>query len=137
LYNRFKIHLEQAFPKLENKKLLLATSGGIDSMVLLNMLSKIDVELSLAHCNFKLRGEESDEDETFVRSEAKKYDLPLHVKEFDTKKYASTHKCSIQMAARDLRYNWFQELLKEKGYDYIITAHHANDNLETFLINLS
>jgi len=137
LYNRFKIHLEQAFPKLENKKLLLATSGGIDSMVLLNMLSKIDVELSLAHCNFKLRGEESDEDETFVRSEAKKYDLPLHVKEFDTKKYTSTHKCSIQMAARDLRYNWFQELLKEKGYDYIITAHHANDNLETFLINLS
>ena len=137
LYNRFKIHLQQTFPKLGNKKLLLAVSGGIDSMVLLDLLSKTEIELSLAHCNFNLRGKESDADESFVRSEAKKYDLLLHVKEFDTKKYASSNKCSIQMAARDLRYGWFQELSSLKGYDYIITAHHANDNLETFLINFS
>ena len=137
LYNRFKIHLQQTFPELGNRKLLLAISGGIDSMVLLDLLSKINIDLSLAHCNFKLRGEASDTDETFVRSEALKYNLPLHVKEFETKKYASSHKCSIQMAARDLRYTWFKELLNSKGYDYVITAHHANDNLETFLINFS
>ena len=137
LYNRFNIHFEQTFPNLGNKKFLLALSGGIDSMVLLDLLSKMGVELSLAHCNFKLRGKESDTDESFVRSIAIKYDLMLDVKVFDTKTYASVHKCSIQMAARDLRYNWFQELLNEKGFDYLITAHHANDNLETFLINLS
>ena len=137
LYNRFKIHLQETFPGIESKKLLLAISGGIDSMVLLDLLSKTDAELNLAHCNFKLRGKDADADEAFVRSESKKYNKPLHVIEFDTKAYASAHKCSIQMAARDLRYSWFKNLLKENGYDYLLTAHHADDNLETFFINLS
>jgi len=137
LYNRFKIHLQDTFPGIESKKLLLAISGGIDSMVLLDLLSKTDAELNLAHCNFKLRGKDADADEAFVRSESKKYNTPLHVIEFDTKAYASAHKCSIQMAARDLRYSWFKNLLKENGYDYLLTAHHADDNLETFFINLS
>lgn len=105
-------------------------------MVLLDLLSKTDADVDLAHCNFKLRGTEADADEAFVRSEAKKYNKTLHVTQFDTKTYASTHKCSIQMAARELRYNWFKALLKEKEYDYLLTAHHADDNLETFFINL-
>lgn len=137
LYDRFKIHLQETFPGIESKKLLLAISGGIDSMVLLDLLSKTDAELYLAHCNFKLRGKDADADEAYIRSEAKKYNNTLHVIKFDTKAYASSHKCSIQMAARDLRYNWFKDLLKEKGYDYLLTAHHADDNLETFFINLS
>lgn len=122
---------------MENKKLLLAISGGIDSVVLLDLLSKTDSELYLAHCNFKLRGKDSDADEVFVRLKAKKYGIPVHVIQFDTKEYASAHKCSIQMAARELRYSWFKDLLKEKRYDYLLTAHHADDNLETFFINLS
>lgn len=137
MYNQFKIHLEESFPTLRNKKLLLAISGGIDSTVLLDLLSKTDSELYLAHCNFKLRGKEADADEAFVRSQAKEYDKTLHVIQFDTKAYASRHKYSIQMAARELRYTWFKDLLKKKGYDYLITAHHADDNLETFFINLS
>lgn len=106
-------------------------------MVLLDLLSKTDADVYLAHCNFKLRGKEADDDEAFVRSEAKKYGKTLHVRQFDTKAYASMHKCSIQMAARELRYNWFKDLMKEKEYDYLLTAHHADDNLETFFINLS
>ena len=137
LYNRFKIHLQDTFPGIECKKLLLAISGGIDSMVLLDLLSKTDADFSLAHCNFKLRGKDADADEAFVRSESKKYNKSLHVIEFDTKAYASAHKCSIQMAARDLRYSWFKGLLKEEEYDYLLTAHHSDDNLETFFINLS
>jgi tRNA(Ile)-lysidine synthase len=129
--------LEESFPEMGNKKLLLAISGGIDSMVLLDLLSKTDLELYLAHCNFKLRGEDADADEAFVRSEAEKYHKMLHVAQFDTKAYASIHKCSIQMAARELRYSWFKDLLNEKEYDYLLTAHHADDNLETFFINLS
>lgn len=106
-------------------------------MVLLDLLSKTDADVDLAHCNFRLRGKEADADEAFVRSEAKKYGKALHVSQFDTKAYASKHKCSIQMAARELRYNWFKALMKEKEYDYLLTAHHADDNLETFFINLS
>jgi tRNA(Ile)-lysidine synthase len=129
--------LEETFPEMVSKKLLLAISGGVDSMVLLDLLSKTDADVYLAHCNFKLRGKEADDDEAFVRSEAKKYGKTLHVAQFDTKTYASMHKCSIQMAARELRYNWFNDLMKEKEYDYLLTAHHADDNLETFFINLS
>ena len=82
LYNRFKIHLEETFPEMVSKKLLLAISGGIDSMVLLDLLSKTDADVGLAHCNFKLRGTEADADEAFVRSEAKKYNKTLHVTQF-------------------------------------------------------
>lgn len=129
--------MEEKFPEIGNKKLLLAISGGIDSMVLLDLLSRMDSDLHLAHCNFKLRGKDADTDEAFVRSEAKKYHKTLYVNQFDTKAYATKHKCSIQMAARELRYDWFKDLLKEKNYDYLLTAHHTDDNLETFFINLS
>ncbi|MEL4456775.1 tRNA lysidine(34) synthetase TilS [Lutimonas vermicola] len=122
---------------MESKKLLLAISGGVDSMVLMDLLSRLGMELNLAHCNFGLRSEDAAKDEALVRSVAVNYGLNLHVIQFDTKAYAKLHRCSVQMAARDLRYQWFEELLKENEYDYLLTAHHADDNMETFFINLS
>lgn len=119
-----------------NKKLILALSGGIDSMVLADMLLKAKADFVLAHCNFHLRGEESDGDERFVRDYAEKNGLTLYVKQFDTLKYAEEQKLSIEMAARDLRYAWFEELRQQLDYDKIVVAHHADDQLETFFINL-
>jgi len=137
LFNRFQIHLEEKFPELTGKNLLLAISGGIDSMVLYDLLIKLNYKLSIAHCNFKLRDKESDLDEALIILVAKKNDSQLYLTEFDTKAYAQKEKTSIQVAARELRYAWFEELLKEGGHDYLLTAHHADDNVETFMINLS
>ena len=116
--------------------MILALSGGIDSMVLADMLLQTKADFVLAHCNFHLRGEESDGDEQFVRDYAERKGLTLYVKQFDTLKYAEEHKLSIEMAARDLRYAWFEELRQQLNYDYIAVAHHADDQLETFFINL-
>ena len=137
MFNRFKIHLQERFPELRSKKLLLAVSGGIDSMVLYDLLIKLQYDLSLAHCNFNLRGDASDKDEALLKSEAKKNQHHLHLINFDTKAYAQKEKTSIQMTARALRYAWFDTILKEGGYDFLLTAHHADDNIETFMINLS
>lgn len=115
---------------------ILALSGGIDSMVLADMLLQAKAEFVLAHCNFHLRGEESDGDEQFVRDFAERNGLTLYVKQFDTMSYAKEHGVSIEMAARDLRYAWFEELRQQLGYDKIAVAHHADDQLETFFINL-
>lgn len=117
-------------------KYILALSGGIDSMVLADMLLQAKAVFVLAHCNFHLRGEESDGDEKFVRDYAERKGLSLYVKQFDTLNYAEEHKLSIEMAARDLRYAWFEELRQQLGYDKIAVAHHADDQLETFFINL-
>ena len=119
-----------------NGKLILALSGGIDSMVLADMLLQAKAEFVLAHCNFHLRGEESDGDEQFVRDYAERKGLTIYVKQFDTLNYAEEHKLSIEMAARELRYAWFEELRQQLQYDYIAVAHHADDQLETFFINL-
>lgn len=119
-----------------SRKLILALSGGIDSMVLADMLLQAKADFVLAHCNFHLRGEESDGDEQFVRDYAERKGLSLYVKQFDTLNYAEEHKLSIEMAARELRYAWFEELRQQLGYDYIAVAHHADDQLETFFINL-
>ena len=120
---------------IENK-IILALSGGIDSMVLADLLLKAKADFVLAHCNFHLRGEESDGDEQFVREYAQRTGLTLYVKQFDTIGYAKEHGVSIEMAARDLRYAWFEELRQQLNYDYIAVAHHADDQLETFFINL-
>lgn len=117
-------------------KLILALSGGIDSMVLADMLLQAEADFVVAHCNFHLRGEESDGDEQFVRDYAEKNGLTIYVKQFETEVYAKEHGISIEMAARDLRYAWFEELRQQLGYDYIAVAHHADDQLETFFINL-
>ena len=119
-----------------NHKLILALSGGIDSMVLADKLLKANAVFVLAHCNFHLRGEESDGDERFVREYADNNGLTIYVKQFDTMGYAKEHGVSIEMAARELRYTWFEELRQQLGYDYIAVAHHADDQLETFFINL-
>jgi tRNA(Ile)-lysidine synthase len=111
--------------------LLLAVSGGMDSVVLCELCRQAGYDFFIAHCNFQLRGEESTRDENFVRALAGHYNVPFHVKHFDTQAYAKEHKCSIQVAARELRYSWFQTL----DAKYIVTAHHLNDNIETVLMN--
>lgn len=133
----FHQHLSENLPNLTGKKLLLAVSGGIDSMVLLDLFLERHFELSIAHCNFQLRGNESDDDQDFIQDFASKANVPFFTIRFDTAKFAVDFKMSTQMAARELRYQWFVELAEKEGFDYILTAHHADDNLETFLINLS
>ena len=116
--------------------LLVAVSGGIDSMCLAEKARLEGGPFAIAHCNFSLRGKESDEDEAFVRKWASEHGIPIHVKRFDTKTYAALNGISIEMAARRLRYHWFGELCREHGYEAVAVAHNANDNAETLLLNL-
>ncbi|MEO7305975.1 MAG: tRNA lysidine(34) synthetase TilS [Ferruginibacter sp.] len=130
-------------------KLLLAVSGGVDSVVLCELCKQAGYDFIMAHCNFQLRAEESTRDEDFVKGLGKKYGVEVLVKKFDTNKYAEEHKLSIQVAARNLRYQWFDEILKKLKTDSVsaeskspfwgvggpLTAHHANDNIETLLMN--
>lgn len=134
---RFKEHIKTKLPFLIEGRLLVAISGGLDSVVLTHLLNQIGGRISLAHCNFNLRGDESDGDEQFVLDLADSLELEVFIQSFDTESYAKKHGLSIQMAARELRYDWFRDLAASLGYDHILTAHHADDNLETFLINLS
>ncbi len=117
--------------------MLVAFSGGLDSAVLCDLLFKAGYNFELAHCNFQLRGNEANDDTTFCEDYAKSINSKCHTIYFNTKEYALTNKLSIQMAARELRYNWFKELISENGYTYLLTAHHANDNAETLLVNLT
>lgn len=119
-----------------DEKLVLAVSGGVDSMVLTDLLQKASAHFVVAHCNFHLRGAESDGDEQFVREYAEKHNLQYFVNHFDTERFAAEKSISIEMAARDLRYAWFEELRLQLGYDKIVLAHHADDQIETFFINL-
>jgi len=126
---------EKSLFKREDK-LVLGISGGADSVCLMHILLALGYSFELAHCNFNLRGEESDADESFVRELAKEHQLKIHVKQFDTLAYAAENKISIQMAARDLRYAWFDKLLIKSSAKHLVIAHHANDDVETFFINL-
>ena len=117
-------------------KLILAISGGADSVCLMHVLLELGFRFDLAHCNFKLRAKESDADEVFVKELAKKHDLKFHSKSFSTIEYANQNKISIQMASRELRYRWLNELLKSENAKYIAVAHHQDDAIETFFINL-
>ncbi|WP_345274878.1 tRNA lysidine(34) synthetase TilS [Flaviramulus aquimarinus] len=130
-------HINKKLSFLKESKLLIAISGGIDSVVLTYLCKELKLDISLAHCNFSLRGQESDADEDFVLQLAEDLDLEVFVQRFDTEQYAEGNKQSIQMAARELRYNWFSDLAEQLQFDYILTAHHADDNLETFLINFT
>ena len=114
---------------------LIGVSGGRDSVVLCDLYYKAGLKFAIAHCNFNLRGKESDEDEAFVINLAKNYHVKLHKKSCDTKVYAKENGISIQMAARDLRFKWFKELLQENKYSAYATAHHQDDAIETYLIN--
>ena len=133
----FNIHIDKNLSILKESKLLIAISGGIDSVALAHLCQKSNLNFSLAHCNFNLRAEESNKDEAFVEELAEDLDVEVFIQNFDTEAYAKAHKRSIQMAARELRYDWFKELAEQLKYDYILTAHHADDNLETFLINFT
>ncbi len=137
MINQFKSHIQNQFPNIKECNLLIAVSGGLDSVVLTRLCYKLGLNISLAHCNFGLRGIESDGDEVFVKQLAQQLNCKLFKKTFSTEAYAKQEKRSIQLAARDLRYTWFKELVKLHQFDYVLTAHHADDNLETILINLS
>jgi len=133
MYSLFSKHIKKEFKFLNKSKLLVCVSGGVDSMVLINLLNRFNYDVSIAHCNFNLRNEESDLDENFVKNYAFSNSIPFFSKSFVTK----LPKHSMQMAARNLRYEWFYEILKTEKLDYIITAHHLDDSLETFILNLS
>ncbi len=137
MFKEFQYHLEQNLSFLFGKRILLATSGGIDSMVMVDVFRKMKFDIALAHCNFQLRGDESNEDQTFLQDYAKANAITIFTTLFDTVSFAEKHKLSIQVAARNLRYGWFKELLDDEKFDYILTAHQADDVIETFFINLS
>ncbi len=137
MIQKFKKHINQNFPFLDGKKLLIACSGGLDSVVLTHLMNKLNFEIALAHCNFSLRNKESDGDEMFVIGLAEQMNIPVFAETFNTHKFADEHKVSTQMAARTLRYEWFEQILANFKYDHLLTAHHLDDDLETFFINLS
>jgi len=130
-------HIDTDFPFLKGKKMLIAVSGGIDSVVLTHLLQTLNFKIGLAHCNFQLRNLERDKDEAFVKTLAQQLNIDFFTTHFKTETYAKKKGVSTQMAARDLRYAWFQEILSQTDFDYIATAHHADDSLETFLLNFT
>jgi tRNA(Ile)-lysidine synthase len=121
----------------KSDRVLLAVSGGIDSMVMAHLFVELKADIGIAHCNFSLRGRESDGDEELVKQFALAHKIPFYSVKFETKKYASENHVSIQMAARDLRYKWFEEIRVKHNYSLISVAHNLNDNVETFLLNLT
>src|SRR5213075_835759 len=139
LLERFQNFIKQNNLFQQKDKLLLAVSGGVDSVVLCELCKQSGYDFSIAHCNFRLRDKESERDAAFVTGLANKYGVQFFLKEFDTEKYAGEKKLSIQEAARELRYDWFNELVTHNSrvttHDYVLTAHHADDNIETLLMN--
>ena len=136
MFQKFQTHLLKNFSHLKNQKILLAISGGLDSCVLLSLCLRQGLNISIAHCNFQLRGIDSDEDALWVEKLAEDKKLKCYIKKFDTLFYTNNKKSSVQMAARKLRYDWFNELSIKYNYEVILVAHHADDAIETFMINL-
>jgi len=137
MFEQFQNHINTNFPFLKKEKFLLAVSGGIDSMVLINLCHQLQLDFAVAHCNFQLRGTESDDDENYVKSYTEKLQIPIYTQKFNTEALSKQQKLSIQVTARNLRYEWFYSLLSNHNFDYILTAHHLDDSLETFLINFT
>ncbi|WP_185858705.1 tRNA lysidine(34) synthetase TilS [Blattabacterium cuenoti] len=137
IHDIFLKKIREYFSFNKKTKICVALSGGLDSMVLTHLLLKIpSIELEVAHCNFKLRNQESIEDEIFIRNFCVKKNIVCHVKRFNTLYFSKKNNLSIQMAARKLRYDWFIELLKTNLYKYIVLGHHFDDSIETFFINI-
>ena len=145
MLTEFKKYIERYNLIDKDDKILLALSGGVDSMVLARLLllsqqstvnSQQTLSISFAHCNFHLRGEDSNRDERFVTDFARENNIPIYIKHFDTEAYAKENSLSIEMAARELRYNWFKELKEIHKFDKVALAHHGDDQIETFFINM-
>lgn len=136
MLNLFKTYInkEKLFSKTDT--ILLTVSGGIDSVVMCELFHQAGYKFGIAHCNFQLRGDESEGDENFVEELAEKYGVQFHSVSFDTSAFAKKNKLSIQVAARKLRYDWFEEIRTQFDYSFIATAHHQDDSIETFFINL-
>jgi tRNA(Ile)-lysidine synthase len=161
MLKEFKSFVEKHNLIEKDDRVLLAISGGVDSMVLAKLLilsqqttdnrqqslsiicsdvsntstETVKSQISLAHCNFHLRGEDSNRDEKFVTDFAKENDIPIYIKHFDTESYAKENSLSIEMAARELRYSWFKELKEIHNFNKVALAHHGDDQIETFFIN--
>ena len=136
MLSAFQKHLSSLVSNPEKRNFLLAVSGGVDSVVMAELFQKASYKFGVAHCNFQLRGIESDGDELFVKGVAASSGASFYVKHFDTTAFAKKQKLSIQMAARDQRYGWLKEIAEKHKYDYIVIAHHSDDAIETFFINL-
>ena len=136
MFLKFQEHLQSHF-SIQDRNLLLAFSGGIDSCVLLDLCLKAGLKPALAHCNFQLRGQESHDDAEWARALAVNKKLTFHLQNFETQEHVDRYKVSTLMAARDLRYEWFAKLADQHRYEYILVAHHADDVLETFMIHVA
>lgn len=135
MLEKFQQYIEQNHLINKGDRILVALSGGVDSMVLAELLRRCGFDITFAHCNFHLRGKESDGDEQFVREYADRVGVKLFVRQFDTLEYVETQKVSVEMAARELRYAWFNDMINASG-QLLALAHHADDQIETFFINL-
>lgn len=136
MQDAFRTYLRKKGLCRPSDRLLLAVSGGIDSVIMAHLFRSAGFDCALAHCNFQLRGQQSDADEVFVRSLSDLLEFPVYVRRFDVEGTIREEGGSIQMAARELRYGWFQELAARHGFDAIATAHNLNDSIETFFLNL-
>ncbi|MBI9066547.1 MAG: tRNA lysidine(34) synthetase TilS [Salinivirgaceae bacterium] len=137
MINKFESYIKENQLCHKKDNILIGTSGGVDSVVLTHLFLNCGYNISIAHCNFSLRGKESDDDEVFVKKLCQKYGVKSHFIKFNTIEFAKQNKLSIEMAARNLRYDWFNSLLQEFNYSLIATGHHLNDSIETFLLNLT
>lgn len=136
MLDAFRAYLKKTYLLQPSHHFIVACSGGIDSVVLCELCYQAALSFSIAHCNFGLRGAESDRDQAFVQRLGEKYRVPVYIKKFNTERHGVLKKLSIQEAARELRYGWFEEVRNEKGAAFVLLAHHANDNVETVLMNL-
>jgi tRNA(Ile)-lysidine synthase len=132
----FQSHILKQKLFSQKDKILLTVSGGVDSVLMCELFHLAKINFGIAHCNFQLRGDESNGDEAYVRSLAKKYNVEFHTIKFNTSTFAKKNKLSTQIAARQLRYEWFEKLRTEHHYHFIATAHHQDDSIETFFINI-
>src|SRR5688500_3351024 len=121
----------------KSDRILVAISGGVDSMTMLHLFQQAGYQFSVAHCNFQLRGKESDDDEIFVKDVCQQLQIPVYTRRFETESFAWEQGLSIQMAARDLRYAWFNELMNLHDYQLLATGHHLDDSMETILLNIT
>ena len=133
--NKIEIIFQSKISSLKHSKFLIALSGGVDSMVLANLFLKNNLSFSVAHCNFNLRAKESDDDEKFIFDWSTENEIECYISKFNTTDYCKKNNFGIQEGARNLRYEWFNELKNLHDFDYIVTAHHLDDQIETYLIN--